>query len=79
MDVNRVEYEDLSDDRLAEPSATIRGRVEAARERQWARFAGLEKRKKAPHRHQVDAGLCRLRKWPRIGVQDGTGDVAIDL
>ena len=34
------EYEKLSDDRLGEPSAAIRQRVEAARGRQAARFAG---------------------------------------
>jgi magnesium chelatase family protein len=35
-----VEYEKLSDDRLGEPSAAIRARVEAARRRQRERFAG---------------------------------------
>ena len=40
MEVPRVEYEKLSDDRLGEPSAAIRARVEAARERQRQRFAG---------------------------------------
>jgi magnesium chelatase family protein len=30
IDVPRVEYDKLSDDRLGEPSAAIRGRVEAA-------------------------------------------------
>jgi magnesium chelatase family protein len=40
MDVPRVEYEKLSDDRLGEPSAAIRERVEAARERQRRRFGG---------------------------------------
>ena len=39
MDVPRVEYEKLSDDRLGEPSAAIRARVEVARERQRQRFA----------------------------------------
>ena len=34
----RVEYEKLSDDRLGEPSASIRERVEGARERQRERF-----------------------------------------
>jgi magnesium chelatase family protein len=34
IEVPRVDYEKLSDDRLGEPSAAIRGRVEAARERQ---------------------------------------------
>ena len=40
IEVPRVEYEKLSDDRLGEPSAAVRARVEAARERQRQRFAG---------------------------------------
>jgi magnesium chelatase family protein len=49
MDVPRVEYEKLSDERLGEPSAAILARVEAARGRsskldfRWSqvrRFAG---------------------------------------
>jgi magnesium chelatase family protein len=40
IQVPRVEYEKLSDDRLGEPSAAIRARVEGARERQRQRFAG---------------------------------------
>jgi magnesium chelatase family protein len=40
IEVPRVEYEKLSDERLGEPSAAIRARVEAARERQRRRFAG---------------------------------------
>ena len=40
IEVPRVEYEKLSDDRLGEPSAAIQARVEAARERQRARFVG---------------------------------------
>ncbi|MBC8333490.1 MAG: YifB family Mg chelatase-like AAA ATPase [Anaerolineae bacterium] len=38
VEVPRVEYEKLSDDRLGENSATIQARVEAARERQRKRF-----------------------------------------
>ena len=38
IEVPRVEYEKLSDDRLGEPSAALRERVEAARERQRRRF-----------------------------------------
>ena len=38
IEVPRVEYEKLSDDRLGENSATIQARVEAARERQRVRF-----------------------------------------
>ena len=39
IEVPRVDYEKLSDDRLGEPSAVVQARVEAARERQRARFA----------------------------------------
>ena len=42
VEVPRVEYEKLSDDRLGEPSAAIRGRVAAARERQLRRFEGTK-------------------------------------
>ena len=40
VEVPRVEYDKLSDDRLGEPSADIRARVEKAREAQRQRFAG---------------------------------------
>ncbi|MEI8165904.1 MAG: YifB family Mg chelatase-like AAA ATPase [Chloroflexales bacterium] len=40
VEVPRVNYEKLSSDRLGEPSAAIRARVTAARERQRVRFAG---------------------------------------
>jgi magnesium chelatase family protein len=40
IEVPRVEYEKLSDERLGEPSAAIRERVEAARERQRRRLEG---------------------------------------
>ncbi len=40
VEVPRVDYEKLSGDRLGEPSIKIRERVEKARERPRARFAG---------------------------------------
>ena len=40
VEVPRVDYEKLSSDRLGEPSAAVRKRVEAARERQRVRFEG---------------------------------------
>ncbi|MFC2030975.1 ATP-binding protein, partial [Chloroflexota bacterium] len=40
IEVPRVEYDKLSDDRQGEPSADIQARVEAARERQRVRFEG---------------------------------------
>jgi magnesium chelatase family protein len=39
IEVPRVEYEKLSDDRLGEPSNAIQARVESARQRQRERFA----------------------------------------
>src|SRR5512137_221223 len=39
VEVPRVEYQKLSDDRLGEASEIIRGRVEGARRRQRERFA----------------------------------------
>ena len=38
IEVPRVDYEKLSDDRLGEPSASVQARVEVARERQRKRF-----------------------------------------
>lgn len=40
VEVPRVDYEKLSDARLGEPSATIRSRIEAARQVQRERFSG---------------------------------------
>src|SRR5574342_289716 len=42
IEVPRVEYEKLSERRVGEPSELVRGRVDAARERQQARFTNLE-------------------------------------
>ncbi len=54
IEVPRVEYEKLSDDRLGETSSRIRQRVEKARERQLARFSSgkvkTRENGKVPHR-----------------------------
>lgn len=42
VEVPRVPFQKLSDERRGEPSAAIRSRVEAARERQTKRFAGTK-------------------------------------
>jgi magnesium chelatase family protein len=42
IEVPRVDYEKLSSDRVGEPSASIRARVEGARRRQRERFAGSD-------------------------------------
>jgi magnesium chelatase family protein len=42
VEVPRVDYQKLTDERLGEPSAAIRARVEQARESQRERFAGTQ-------------------------------------
>jgi magnesium chelatase family protein len=42
LNVPRVDYQKLSDDRIGEPSETIRQRVEAARQLQIKRFEGTK-------------------------------------
>ena len=43
IEVPRVEYQKLSDNRLGEPSSIIQARVEVARQRQRERFANISK------------------------------------
>ncbi len=64
IEVPRVDYEKLADDRLGEPSAVIRRRVEAARERQRRRFAGTNLTCNA------DMGPAEVREYCRV---DETG------
>ena len=65
MDVPRVEYEKLSDTRSGEPSSAIRGRVEAALERQSNRFDG------SPMRTNADMGAKEVQHFCTL---DGAGD-----
>jgi magnesium chelatase family protein len=60
IEVPRVEYEKLADDRLGETSATIRARVEAARERQRERLAGT------PLACNADMGPAEIRTFCRL-------------
>jgi magnesium chelatase family protein len=60
MEVPRVDYEKLSDDRLGEPSATIQARVEAARERQRERFVGTDLTCNADMRPAEVREYCQL-------------------
>jgi len=57
VEVPRVEYEKLSDDRLGESSAAIRSRVAAARERQHHRFKGTAQLTNA------DMGPAEVREY----------------
>ncbi|MBU0496128.1 MAG: ATP-binding protein [Chloroflexi bacterium] len=57
VDVPRVDYEKLADDRLGEPSAAIRERVERARAVQRARFADT------PFTTNADMGPAEVREF----------------
>ena len=56
VEVPRVPFQKLSDERRGEPSAAIRARVEAARARQSARFADIEGRPRRQPDHQRGHG-----------------------
>jgi magnesium chelatase family protein len=60
VEVPAVKYEKLSDDRLGEPSATVRARVEAAREIQRRRFEGTTMACNA------DMGPAEIRQFCRV-------------
>jgi magnesium chelatase family protein len=65
IEVPRVNYEKLSSDRLGEPSAAIRERVQVARQRQLERFAGTSVICNA------DMRVAEVRKFCKL---DETGD-----
>jgi magnesium chelatase family protein len=65
VEVPRVEYEKLADERLGEPSAAIGARVGAARERQRQRFAGVGRLQ-----CNADMGPAEVREFCRL---DETG------
>ena len=60
VEVPRVDYEKLSSDRLGEPSQDVRARVEAARERQRARFEGTSLSCNA------DMGPAEIRQYCQV-------------
>ncbi|MGB9879912.1 MAG: YifB family Mg chelatase-like AAA ATPase, partial [Anaerolineae bacterium] len=68
VDVPRVEYEKLTDDRLGEPSANIRTRIEKAREIQRQRFAGRMGGAKGnqPLLCNADMGPAEVREYCRL-------------
>ena len=63
VDVPRVEYEKLSDDRLGEPSVNIRRRVERARERQRLRFEDVENHTNSSLQCNADMGVAEIRQF----------------
>jgi magnesium chelatase family protein len=70
IEVPRVDYEKLSDDRLGEPSANVQARVKAARERQRMRFGASTsqlKEKTAPKiACNVDMRPTQIRKYCQL-------------
>jgi magnesium chelatase family protein len=65
VEVPRVPFQKLSDDRRGEPSAAIRGRVEAARSRQTARFARAgSKRNNGTSSSALAALACNAEMGP---------------
>ena len=61
VEVPRVPFQKLSDERRGEPSAAIRARVEAARARQAARFATLKDSQGANLTTNADMGPTQVR------------------
>jgi len=68
VEVPRVEYEKLTDDRLGEPSVNIRARIEKAREIQRQRFAGVMGGSKGnlPLLCNADMGPAEVREHCRL-------------
>jgi magnesium chelatase family protein len=60
VQVPRVEYEKLSDQRLGEPSSVVRARVEAARQLQRQRFIGTDIASNADMRPADIRKFCKL-------------------
>jgi len=69
VEVPRVEYEKLADNRSGETSADVRQRVEAARERQRQRFANVSRAKgTTPLYTNADMGVTEIREYCQVDV-----------
>jgi magnesium chelatase family protein len=68
VEVPRVEYDKLTDERLGEPSANVRARVEGARKIQQARFAGVKggSRGDQPLMSNADMGPAEVREYCKL-------------
>ena len=60
IEVPRVKFEKLTSDTMAESSATVRERVEAARQRQTERFQGLPIHANSEMRNQELREFCKI-------------------
>jgi len=66
VEVPRVEYDKLTDDRLGEKSEDIRARVEKAREMQRQRFAGIAGHSVQAIRCNADMGPAEVREYCKV-------------
>lgn len=71
IDVPRVNYDKLSSDRLGEPSAAIRARVQAARQQQQDRFGGNPRPGQQGIICNADMRVAEVRQFCKL---DETGD-----
>ena len=66
IEVPEVDYQKLTDTRLGEPSEAIRARVEAARDIQRKRFAGLKAAGTLDIVCNADMGPAEIRKFCKL-------------
>jgi magnesium chelatase family protein len=67
IEAPRVEYDKPADNRLGETSVQVRQRVEAARDRQRARFANLKRPKGAGALYtNADMGVTEIREYCQV-------------
>lgn len=64
VEVPRVDYENLSGDRVGESGEAIRARVQTARDKQQARFSKLDSKYPTSH-PEISAHDCRLGREQR--------------
>jgi len=66
VQVPRVEYEKLSDDRFGEPSAKMQARIEIARERQRERFSEIQDKRYHIY-NNADMHNAEIREFCKLG------------
>jgi magnesium chelatase family protein len=69
VEVPRVDYDKLTDERLAESSQAVRARVQAARQRQRTRFTDTSPHSDAPLHCNADMGPAEIRQYCQIDDQ----------
>lgn len=77
VEVPRVEFEKLTDDRAGEPSAAVRSRVEAARQRQRSRFEGTDLMCNADMGPGEVRRYCPLDERGRVLVRQAMGQLQL--